>query len=178
MVLLHLRGFFIYKMKLIPLTQGQFAKVDDEDYKRVSRHKWSARQDLKSKCWYAITSIKSESGKYKTVLMHRLIMNETNPKIKIDHIKHDGLDNQKNNLRSCTHSQNLCNRSRIKSNRKYIGVYLRGKKWRAKVKHEGREIWLGSYDTEIEAAKARDIGAKKYYGEFASLNFPAVAEAQ
>lgn len=46
------------------------------------------------------------------------------------------------------------------------------KKWRARLTNNKRQISLGCFNTQIEAAMAYDIGAKKYHGEFAWLNFP------
>jgi hypothetical protein len=57
---------------------------------------------------------------------------------------------------------------------KYKGVCPtnRNRPWQARIKVNGKTINLGTYKTEIEAAKAYDVAAKKYHGEFANLNFP------
>lgn len=43
--------------------------------------------------------------------------------------------------------------------------------WRVRNTFNGKRIYLGSFENEIDAAKAYDEAAKKYYGDFASLNF-------
>ena len=40
-------------MRLIPLTQGQCAKVDDQDYLDLSANKWCLKKDLKTGTMYA-----------------------------------------------------------------------------------------------------------------------------
>ena len=47
-----------------------------------------------------------------------------------------------------------------------------GDKWFFKITHKGRYFYDGPFDTEIEAAKARDKKAIELFGEFAWLNFP------
>jgi len=106
--------------------------------------------------------------------MHRKILKAPDSFI-VDHINHNGLDNRKANLRLATHSQSACNRrkSSAKTWSKYKGVSWRisDKRWSAAIGINNRAKWLGLFTDEISAAKAYDAAARKYHGEFASLNF-------
>ena len=57
-------------MKQIPLDDGQFAKVDDEDYECLSKYKWYAYYDPKRRMTYAA----HDRPDGKRVLMHDVIM--------------------------------------------------------------------------------------------------------
>ncbi len=48
----------------------------------------------------------------------------------------------------------------------------RGDKWQAAVPHDGKPMYLGLFDEEVEAARVRDRKAYELAGEFAVLNFP------
>lgn len=89
----------------------------------------------------------------------------------IDHEDGDPENNLINNLRPATKRQNNTNCKSLKgSSSKYLGVsYLRGK-WQAKISFNYKQIYLGFYVNEIEAAKAYNVAAIKYHGEFANLN--------
>jgi hypothetical protein len=92
-----------------------------------------------------------------------------------DHTNHNGLDNRKTNVRPATSSQNSCNaRKRTKTISRYRGVSrdASSNRYRARIKLNGRQIHLGTFDDQEQAAKAYDAAAKKYHGEFAVLNFP------
>ena len=161
-------------MRKIKLTQGQVALVDDEDYQRINQFKWFAQYCPTTGCYVAARSIRKPNGKRTVQYMHRVIINV--PKdLWTDHENHNSLDNRKRNLRSCTMQQNARNRkpqNRPKTS-KYKGVSLckPSSKWRASINTDKRDKHIGLFNTEIEAAKIYDREAKKYFGEFAYLNF-------
>ncbi len=154
---------------LIKLTRGFYAKVDTEDYEKVSSRKWymNTHRGLK----YAKSHVVI-NGKRTTMSMHRLIMKAGN-RMEVDHINHDGLDNRKSNLRVCTHKQNLMNSGNTKNSKsKYKGVSPMGKKWRAVSRLSGTQRYLGCYETQIEAAIAYDDEVLKHGDIHAYINFP------
>ena len=92
----------------------------------------------------------------------------------IDHINSNKLDNIKCNLRIVTQQQNNMNKSAQKNaSSKYIGVRFRGKinKWESNIYVNNKQKYLGLFENEIEAVKARDIATKEYFGEYGKLNF-------
>jgi hypothetical protein len=153
--------------RLIPLTRGQFAIVDAEDYPRLSKYIWFAEGRPGS--FYAV---RKENGK--SIKMHREILNAPDHLV-VDHIDHNGLNNRKSNLRLCTFAENCRNlrNSRHKTS-KYKGVCWNKKlkKWAAAISCNNKTYHLGYFQDEIEAAKAYDKAARIYHGEFAALNFP------
>lgn len=159
-------------MKHIPLTQGQQAIVDDADFDWLNRWKWRA---LKSgKTFYASRAVQ-RGLRRKTIYMHRFILGLGDGDTReADHIKGDGLDNRRSNLRIATHAENSANRRLSKNNTSgYNGVSWRKreKKWRAQIKVGQKHISLGRYDDPIDAARAYDKAARKHFGEFARTNF-------
>ena len=114
-------------------------------------------------------------------LFHRFIMEihhpelRGNPKLYIDHINGNPLDNRKENLRLVTPQQNTMNKRSYKnSTSKYKGVYWDKKynKWRTRITIDNKKKHIGYYQDEREAALAYDKEAKKLFGEYAHLNFP------
>ena len=154
-----------------------FALVDDADFDWLNQYKWHV-------CCvsYAKRSVVDvNTGKRHEVFMHRLILGlKYHDKRQGDHKNHNGFDNQRQNLRICTRSQNLQNSLKTRrASSKYKGVdwYKRSKKWRAKIMLNYKGYFLGCFIDEIEAAKAYDRKALELFGEFAYLNFP-VKEAK
>lgn len=153
-----------------------FTMVDNGDYKELSRHKWHAGR-YKEGGLYAKRSIRV-SGKVKVLKMHIVIMGRL-VGMEIDHINSDTLDNQRRNLRQCTHRENLRNRNINCNNASgYKGVswHREGNKWQACIKRGGKTLYLGLFFCLIKAAKAYDRASREYYREFAALNFPEDGE--
>lgn len=167
-------------MKTIPLSTTSkknagkyFAKVDDDDYEFLMQWKWHFII-CKNKYIYAVRLHGQNTKKAKAILMHRVILGLSKKNIVGDHIDGDTLNNQRYNLRKATASNNSANRKASKNGTsKYLGVHWHNyhKKWASKLRRYNKVIHLGYFENEIEAAKAYDIAAKKYHGDFARLNF-------
>jgi len=160
-------------MKQIPLTQAKIAIVDDSDYELVSRYKWFAVKNSRSENYYAVRRIDS-NGKQTTVLMSRFILGlEAGDKREADHIYHHTLDNRRSNLRIVSHAENQHNQKlRMNMTSLFKGVCHQRNKWRAYIVVDGKQIHLGLFEVEIDAAMAYDQKAIELFGDFACLNFP------
>lgn len=163
--------------KQIPLTQGQFAIVDDEDFEWLNLWKWCAMWSSGTKSFRAVrTDHYRELGqkKQKLVYMHRQIMNY--PKgLMVDHVAHGTtLDNRRCNLRIATAVQNMQNKNRQANNKVgFKGVReVYPKIFYARICVKGKDIYLGCGEDPFELARSYDRAAIKYFGEFALLNFP------
>lgn len=158
-------------MKTIQLTQGFVALVDDADYDRVSAHKWSATKVTNTV--YGIRKIRTAGGRTTSQLLHRFIMNVTDPEIQVDHEDHNGLNCQRSNLRKCVRGENDGNRRKTRGSSQYRGVsWSKGKgRWRACITIE-KTVHLGYFVNEREAALVYDTAARSRFGMFANCNFP------
>lgn len=147
-----------------------FVKVDYEDYPRVSKYKWHVYGRKSRNIFYVGRHIKNKKGKRTTEKMHRCILGLKDPKIQIDHSDHDGLNNQKSNLRICSNSQNQANRKKKQKNNTsgHTGVYWhkRDKKWRAYIKKDNKIIQLGYFDLKILAIAAYRKASIELFGEY------------
>jgi len=165
-------------MKAIKLTQGQLALVDDDDYQWLNQWKWHAHKD-KSGNFYASRSSTKIDGKQHTIFMHRQILGlEFGDSRQVDHANHSTLDNRRSNIRLATSTQNNQNRIPFKSTSRFKGVsrhfiHSKGKiykYWQAHIKYKGKQIFLGHFKNEYEAAQVYNVAARKYFGEYAYQN--------
>lgn len=152
-------------MREIPLTQGKVALVDDCDYEYLNQWKWCAHNH--GYTFYAVRTSR-KSGKQDTILMHRIVGKRMglDMSLEVDHIKRNGLNNQRRNLRSATDSQQKQNQSIQKNNISgYRGVSWNKQtcKWRAEIWYSKKHIFLGYFDDIKDAIKARKAAERKYF---------------
>jgi hypothetical protein len=166
-------------MKTVPLhgkyARGRVALVDDEDYELVMQYRWHVTEAKRPRK-QGVT----EAGPYvvcqprrgvSRVRMHTLITGWNY----VDHKDHDGLNNQRSNLREATASLNGANRRKMagySSVFKGVSWLKKQRIWVAKIRIDGQLRYLGRFRNEADAARAYDAAARAAWGEFAYLNFP------
>ena len=171
-------------MKLIPLTQGQFAMIDNDDFEWLDQWQWHLSRDQRGQCY--ARRIVHVKGKECSIYMHRLILQKHGTPVpedmQTDHTDGNGLNNQKSNLRTCSHSTNRANSRKYRFNHKgevpsskYKGVtwHKRDRCWQVQIRANGRNEHLGLFKNEEDAGKAYDRAAIEAFSNFARINFPA-----
>jgi len=157
-------------MKQIKLTQNKFALVDDDMFEELDKFKWYAEK--RGNTFYARMNIYNNGKQYR-IYMHRYILGLTDSKIKCDHKDHNGLDNKKSNLRTCSNLENSRNQKKVlNTSSRYKGVcfHKRDKKWVAHIGVKNKLIYIGLFRNEQDAAKAYNLKASELFGDFARLN--------
>jgi len=150
--------------KKVPLGNGQFAIVDDEDFDLVNQYVWQCHKGggkYGERHQYAVTRLR----------MHRLVMNCPKGMV-VDHINGDTLDNRKSNLRICTNAENQQNTNSRGGTSKFKGVSFSTKKkrWKGCFMWQGKVYYVGSFDNEEEAARAVDRKRREVCGGFSKAN--------
>ena len=142
--------------------------LDDVDLPLVAPLSWHVNT-YKERLHYAVHKNK------RSVKMHRLILGVTDPKIQVDHINGNGLDNRRGNLRICTNSQNQMNARRKIGRSGFRGVkFLSDRKTRcyqARIQVSGKQFLGPIRDTADEAAADYDNLSLRFHGEFGIRNF-------
>ena len=138
-----------------------YALVDAADYALVKEYTWHRFESNSN--FYAASK---KNGA--TIKLHHLITKRTEETGMIDHINGRGLDNRKSNLRTATARQNSQNRKKKdESSSQYYGIsFTKYNKWSASCCGK----YLGSYDEEIDAAKAYDRFVIELLGPLAKTN--------
>ena len=139
-------------MKYIPLgarvSSGKSVQVDDDIYEYLMQWNWIIQRHSHTSYAFRFEYI---DKKYHRVNMHRVIMELCDKNLYVDHIDHDGLNNQRSNLRICTHSQNAANKKSFGVHSKYKGVCRTHGSWNVCVQKD-RKAHQKTFKSEIEAA--------------------------
>lgn len=173
---------------IITLGDSQLIAMVSEEDRDLLAQSWTLRKAGSKDFphYYAVHrwNINNTSGEdfLHTVVWERM-MGETLPKgFLVDHINKDKLDNRRTNLRLARRGDNEANKNKRRTQKnsktgqpasQYKGVHFsknRKKCWRATITYEHKQIALGSYEDEKDAARAYNKAALEYYQEFASLN--------
>lgn len=155
-------------------NSGLFAQVDDDIFEYLNQFGWNKTKGKTTV--YATRDIWEHNKRIHRYYMHREIMGFPE-NMQVDHIDHNGLNNQKINLRICSNTENARNSTSARNaTSKYLGVCITYTKkgtlrWKSTIMYNRKSIWIGAFDTEIDAAIAYDKKAIGLFGEFANLNF-------
>jgi hypothetical protein len=148
-----------------PTHKNAIMKIDKVDYEFIrSAHKgrMHAYKALHQKYLYVNIKIRCVATR-----VHRLLLPDS---VCVDHINHDGMDNRRVNIRSCTQRENNKNIGMRKDNTSgFVGVSFVKKigKWNAALQVDKKYIGLGNFLIKQDAIDARIAGEKKYFGEYA-----------
>lgn len=159
-------------MKYIKLTNSdELVQVSDEDYDYLNQWNWQI--DNKNK----VQRSEYRNGIQTTIYMSRVVAErmEIDLSNEIDHKDRNRLNNQRENLRSATGSQNCANVGlRKDSSTGYKGVSFnkQTQKYQTRIEINGKRISLGYYFYAENAAQVYDRAAIELFGEFAYTNFP------
>ena len=163
----------------------EFKKIDDYDNYEISNmgnvKNTNTNRILKPRKnrGYYIVDL-SKNGIRQTFSIHRLIALHFIPNPQnlreIDHIDQNKTNNSISNLRWISKSNNNRNRPKFKnSSSKYMGVYFdkHAGKYKAQIKINNKNKYIGYYEKEEDAARAFDDYVKQHnLTEFCNLNFP------
>lgn len=140
--------------------------INDEDHHKVSGFPWILFKNGAGN--YAIYRFAD-----KLILMHNIILPPTDDSLTVDHKDRNGLNNQRENLRLATSTQQKANRGLNRnsySGYKGVSFLRKTNKWRAYINKPYKQVHLGNFNTAEEAAAAYNLAALRLYGEFACLN--------
>jgi hypothetical protein len=140
----------------IPLTKGFVARIDAEDFDRVSAFKW--RVTIRKTVIYAGRGWR-EGSKQHHEYLHRFILQAPRT-AEVDHRNGNGLDCRKCNLRLVTHQGNAMNRGRFAKGYRY-----RNGRYEAYIAQNGQQYYLGTFHTEHAARNAREHAVIMYFGD-------------
>ena len=163
-------------IKKVPLSQGQFALVDEDDYEWIIKDKWIYNAGFASR------SEKNKSGKPTTIIMHREIMNNPEGMV-VFHRNGNSIDNRKINLAVCSRSEfehsvrkrnpkskmtgvkrTTCSKGKFEYWKAYLSYSENGKKkYRSK-------CFPFTEEGKIQAARWYNEEAVKKYGKQARIN--------
>jgi hypothetical protein len=171
-LMLYRKRRYGFPFRKIDLGQSKFTTVEPPDYYRLQHFKWWLHTNGSN--LYAARTAITDDLHDRIIYLQREIMQP--PKgLVVDHKNCDSLDNRRDNLRVVTQAVNMRNRRKRKNtSSRFIGVSFHKKRrhWTVNIRYQNKKLWLGSFHSELDAARAYDQAAREYYKDFIRLNFP------
>jgi hypothetical protein len=160
----------------LPLTQGKIAIIPYEAAEQVKAFgKWYAHRHRNT--WYAVTTRHNETPS--KIYLHSFLTGWP----MVDHLNGNGLDCRWLNMRPANSQQNSANRRKASgTSSRFKGVtwHKDRNKWKVQIGVNSepgnrtagyrRNINLGYYISEEEAAHAYDKAAVEHFGEYSLTN--------
>lgn len=159
-------------------------QVDDQFFAHLSQWRWFLKEHERkdrSLLQYAVRQEFDATGKKVHILLHRIVLELAglDPGASPHHIDHDGLNNQLSNLSPGNSHRNQMSRVKSLGTSLYRGVNWNKskRKWKARIclgdgSKRGKQLSLGYFSSEAEAARAYDAAARQHFGDRANPNFP------
>jgi hypothetical protein len=161
--------------RLIPLTQGMYAIVDEADYVWLMQWKWCVYKSANECCtYYAVRNSPNDNFSHHPIPMHRFILGlEYGDVDQADHINcFNTLDNRRANLRISDTTEQACNKRKNSTNTsgyKRVSWDKERGKWVAVIGFRRKTIFLGRFERKEDAYSAYCEAAKLYHGEFSRV---------
>lgn len=151
---------------------GYTVLIDDEDYDKIMPYTWYINQkSLRvSRLVYFQRTYRDKNKKKCTIVLSRVILGLQLYDGKIcDHINGNTLDNRKENLRICSKKENQRNCRKHKDNKTgFKGIYYQkgAKKYHSQISVNSKIIYLGLFNSPVDAHAAYCQASAKYHGDF------------
>jgi hypothetical protein len=155
--------------RLIALTMGLYAIVEEQDYSRISKYFWFSKKKRVNGHYAA----RHPAGRDEVIYMHREVMClSPEDEEEVDHVDPlRTLENTRNiNLRLANGSNQRANMmKRVDNKSGYKGVCWdkSHRKWLAQCQVNGKNRFLGYFDDPHEAHEVYKRAAEDNFGEFA-----------
>lgn len=144
----------------LELEGGAIARVDEEDLMLFRSRSWRV---LEMRTVGGRVYRYLASGR---ILLHRLMVGAAEDQV-VDHVDGDGLNNTRQNIRVCSHAENMRNRRPNIGKALPKGVARAGRGFSAQIKSGSTRLFKRGFQTPEAASECYQAWARSLHGDFA-----------